>query len=326
MRNEAGVLLIFLLLSAVGSFGQGGRSQIDSLESVYTSGGYDGQQKIAILRELAIHHPDPERKLFFSEELIQTAQSLDAADYLVQGYLEKGNALRLKSDLTQALETFFQAAKIVGEENQSSRLGSIYIGIADVYSIMGNHANAVKYHQSAIRILREEGDSVNIASALLNAGDEYITAGKLDSALIYTEEAGFIFEKLKSPLGEAYSLGNLGMIYAQMGDDRKAEEHMNMAVNLLEEMDEYYPIAVYLTYIADIYLNQHDYKTALSYAFRSLELARRYQLKNQISEANLKISEIYERSGRISESFRYFKDHIAYKDSVKDYRGGSANG
>lgn len=153
---------------------------------------------------------------------------------------------------------------------------------------------------------------------LLNAGDEYITVGKLDSALIYTEEAGYIFEKLKSPLGEAYSLGNLGMIYAQMGDDRKAEQNMNKAITLLEALDEYYPIAVYLTYIADIYVDKGNTGNALRYAFRSLELAKQYGLKEQISDANLKISEIYERVGQIGPSFQYYKEHIAYKDSVSD--------
>ncbi len=294
------------------------RALADSLESVYLSGNYDPGYKLGILNGLAINHPDPERKLLFSEELILTAQALDSVDYLVQGYHEKGNALRLKSDLTHALESYFQAAKILGEEKASRHLGTLYISIADVYAIMGNHTNAVKYHQRAIRILRLEGESVDLASALLNAGDEYITNHKWDSALIYTEEAGVIFENLHSPLGEGYSLGNLGMIYAQMGDNRKAELNMNRAIDVLDALDEYYPIAVYLLSISDIYLENGDKATALNYSSRSLELAKRYGLKDQISEANLKISEIYEQAGKLAESFRYYKNHIAYKDSVKD--------
>jgi class 3 adenylate cyclase len=273
---------------------------------------------LVILNELAIDHPDPERKLLFSEELIRAAQTFDSVDYLVQGYHEKGNALRLKGDLASALDSYFQGAKILGEGNITRSLGNLYVGAADVYSVMGNHANAVKYHQRAIRILRVKGDSVDVASALLNAGDEYITTHKWDSALMFTEEAGVIFENIHSPLGEAYSLGNLGMIYAQMGDNRKAEENMNSAIVLLEGLDEYYPIAVYLNAIADIYLENGDRATALGYALRSLELARRYGLKEQISEANLKLSEIYEKAGRLEKSLTHYKNHIAYKDSVKD--------
>ncbi len=316
-KRKAWVTLGFFFMVCLGAYSQH-KTRVDSLDAVYSSGRYPKQDQLKILKELAINHPDTERKLFFSEALIRAAQALDSTDYLVQGYQEKGNALRLKSDLSNALESYFQGAKLVGESTQSSRLGSLYIGIGDVYAIMGNHKNGIKYHDSAIRILRAAGDSVNVANALLNTGDEYITIHKWDSALIYTEEAGVIFENLHYAAGEAYSLGNLGMIYAQMGNYRKAEENMNKAITLLEGMNDYYPIAVYLTLIADIYLVNGDTRTALAYAFKSLELARRYGLKDQISAANLKLSQVYEKIGNTAESFRYYKSHIAYKDSVKN--------
>ena len=295
-----------------------GRTYSDSLEALYSAGNYRVEEKLNILRELAINHPNTERKLFFSEQLIEAARPLDSIDYLFQGLLEKGNALRLKGDLTHALENYFEGNRIIKKDKPGARLGVLNTVIADVYSIMDNHANAVKYYQNAIGILRQVGDSSNMAAALLNAGDEYITINKWDSALIYTEEAALVFEKINSPMGEAYSLGNLGMIYAQIGDNRQAEHDMNTAITLLEGMDEYYPIAVYLTYIADIYLGKGDIKTALSYALRSRELAYRYGLKEQVSEANLKLSLIYEKAGKAVESLQYYKDHIAYKDSVKN--------
>ncbi len=294
------------------------KTNIDSIESVYLSGTYNKPDQLKLLRELAIHHFDTERKLFFSEELIRSAQAIDSMSYLIQGFQEKGNALRLKSDLTNALESYFQAAKLVGEESQSAKLGGLYTCIADVYAIMGNHPNAINYYQRAIVMLRAVNDSTNMAAALLNIGDEFITNGRWDSALIYTEEAGVIYENINSPIGEAYSLGNLGMIYAQIGDDRKAEGNMNRAILLLERLDEHYPIAVYLTYIADIYLEKGENAQALNYALRSLELAKKNGLKAQVSDANLKISEIYQQAGKLKESFIYYKNHIAYKDSVSN--------
>lgn len=316
-KRIAYLILGLLLACCTGIYCQS-QSRTDSLESAYSSGGYEEQDKLKILKELAINHTNNEKKLQFSEELILAAGALDSTTYLFQGFQEKGNALRLKSDLSHALESYFEAAKIVGAEKYSRQLGVVYISIADVYSIMGNHQNAVKYHQRALAILREENDSINIASALLNAGDEYINAGNLDSAQMYTMEAETIFKKINSPIGEAYSLGNLGMIFAKLGNDRQAEENMNKAILLLEEMDEFYPIAVYLNFIADIYLEKGDRKTALTYALRSLDLAQRNGMKKQISDANLKLSEIYEQSGKLMESFRYYKDHIAFKDSVNN--------
>lgn len=307
----------FFFISWISAFCQN-KTHIDSLETIYSSDNYAVQDKLKILKELAMYHSDTERKLFFSEQLIQSAQGSDSLDYLFQGFMEKGSALRLKGDLTHALESFFAGAKLIETGKVSRNAGALYIGIADVYGVMGNHQNAVRYYQSAFQILRQQHDSLNLASALLNAGDEFITINKWDSALIYTEEAGLIFEKIHSLIGEAYSLGNLGMIYAQMGNDRQAEKYMNEAIVLLEDLDDYYPIAVYLNSLADIYLEKGDYRTALSYAFKSLELATRYSLKEQVSNANLKISEIYEKAGNRGEAFTYYKNHIAYRDSVNN--------
>lgn len=306
--------MLFVLASQV----HAQQSHIDSLVAAFRLGNYNKAEKLALLKDLAIDHPNADSALYYSELLIENARAADSVEYLFQGYLEKGNALRLKSDLGRALEAYFEGARLVDNARYRHRLGAVYVAIADVYAIMGNHANAGKYHRLAIGILRESNDSVNIASALLNAGDAYITIDKPDTALMYTQEAEEIFTRIGSPIGQAYSLGNLGMIYAKLGDNLRAAENMNEAIALLEDMQEYYPIAVYLNIIADIYFEQGDEATALRYANRSLELAMRHGLKAQISDAYLKLSQITERANRLKESYAYFKKHIAYKDSVED--------
>ncbi len=290
----------------------------DSLETVYTSGNYPLHAELAILKELAVIHPDADKKLFYSNRLIKAGQQMDSSNYIFQGYLEKGNALRRKGDLSQALKSYFESARIAESNRNNNQLGKIYIAVADVYSIMENHQNAVKYHQAAINLLRQEKDSISIASALLNAGDEYISFNQLDTALLLTNEAELIFKKLKSQIGQAYSLGNLGMIYAKLGLDLKAEYNMNQAIMLLEGLHEYYPIAVYLTYISDIYLEKGDEETALNYAQKSLELAQKHGMKKEVSDAYFSLSKIYEVAGKPAEALRNYRNHITYRDSVNN--------
>jgi len=316
-KRKAFLTLGFFFIFCFGINSQNQR-RLDSLESVYVSRKYDQRDKLEILKELAMNLTDSEKKLFFSEALIQNARAMDSMNYLFQGLMEKGSALRLKSDLTEALETYFLGAKLVGEQKHSRQLGVLHTGIADVYAIMGNHANAFKYYQSAIRILREAKDSLNEANALSNIGDLHANMGQLDSALSYTREAEAIFKKIKYKLGLAYTLGNTGMIYAKMGNNLGAEENMNEAIKLLEDLHEYYPIAVYLKFIADIYLEKGDEHTALNYAFESLELAHQYGMKKEVSEAYLQLSKIYEHAGKLPESYQYYKNHITYKDSVNN--------
>ncbi len=304
---------IFLLYSTLSS-----QNQIlsDSLELIYTNSVYQEKDKLKILMQLAIEHTDIEKKLSFSLELIHTATTLDSNAYLVIGYSEKGNALRLKSELDAAIESYFQAAKIALDNN--IKTGGVYVSIADVYSIMGNPKNAKVYYNRALKALRIEQDSINLASALLNAGDEYFNQGQLDTALIFTKEADSIFEKVNYPLGQAYALGNMGMIEAAFENDGAAEKNMNQAIILLEELGSFYPIAVYLTYISDIYQKKGNPAKALDFATQSLELAQKHQLKQQISDAHLKLSELYEKANQPNKSLAAYKAHITYRDSVNN--------
>ena len=129
-----------------------------------------------------------------------------------------------------------------------------------------------------------------------------------------------IFEKLNYLSGKGYSLGNIGMVYATMGNHNLAEKNINEAISILEKAEDYYPICVYLISMCDIYLHKEEQETALNYANRSLQLALRYGLKEQISNASFKLSALYEKAGRTDESFKYYKDYVLYRDSVNDIK------
>jgi signal transduction histidine kinase len=290
------------------------QSHLDSLESVYIQGNYKGE-KLKILLQLAENSTDPEKMLVYSEELIKEAKKSDSARLLFLGFFEKGTALRYKSDLSNALQSYFQAAKLVTRKGQ---LGVTYIAIADVYSIMVNHDNAVDYYQKAIAILKADKDSVNVASALYNLGDHYLNIGKLDSAQIYTMESQVLFNKIGDQLGEAYCLGNLGKIYSKSGNDVLGEVNLNKAIGLLEQLNEYSAICEYLVAMSDIYQEKKDNGKAKNYAVKSLELAQKYGLKKEVSDASLELSELYEDSGDHVKSFAYYKEYVNYRDSVNN--------
>lgn len=292
----------------------------DSLEIIYSNENFEEQNRLKILEAIAVNHLDPERKLNFSEQLIKRAQSLDSIEYLLSGLLQKGNALREKGDLSQALKSYFQVAKVANEDklNRLQLLGITNITIADVYSDMNNHNNAINYYQKAIEILRKESDSLNLGIALYNTGDEYFNIKKYDKAILFFEESSLIFRNINNLVYNAFNLGSIGMIYADQGKYVLAKQNINQAIEILEEEKYYSPISEYLTYMSDIYANQNDLTRAFSYSQRSLELAQKYGLKKQISNANLKLSKLNGQAGKTTESFKYYKDYIVYRDSVNN--------
>ncbi|MGB5692653.1 MAG: adenylate/guanylate cyclase domain-containing protein [Flavobacteriaceae bacterium] len=289
----------------------------DSLIEEYKMGAYQADD-LMVLRKIAQNEQNPDRKLHYTQKLIERAEKDSVFEFLISGYLEKGNALQLKGEYANALDSYFKSLDFANRVSNDVGRGLLMVSIADTYSMIGNAGNAILYYRKGITIQRKTNDSIKLATALLNAGDEYFYSGNLDSALIYARESEIIFEKVNYPIGQAYGLGNIGMIYAEQEKDNLAEDNINEAILILEKLEDYYPISVYLTYMADIYLRKDDLTTAINYAQRSLNLATQYGLKEQISEANLKLSELYEAKGEAATSYTYYKDHISYRDSVKN--------
>ena len=291
----------------------------DSLKKIYREGHLQGTAKLDLLENLSFNErQNLELSLKYAEELIALSKSENDNIYLSKGYTQKGNSHRLLGNLDNALDAFFKSAEAAILARSLKDEGVANMSVADIYSEMGNSKNAEIYYQKAIEILRKTDDAVSLATALINAGDEAFKNEQFNLALQYFEESGQLFRQNNYLIGTAYNLGNVGMVYAEQGNDALAEENINKAVAILEELEDYYPISVYLTYMSDIYLRKNDFQTALKYAERSLDLAMQHGLKDQISEANLKLSELHETNGDQAISYKYYKGHIAYRDSVKN--------
>ncbi len=287
----------------------------DSLIEQYKSGKYQGHELI-ILSDISRNSTNLENKLYFSELLIQKSSKDSLYAFLNTGYTQKGNALQLEGNYPEALKAYFTGLKLANKLEDPGLIGGSNISIADTYSMIGNSRMAGEYYAKGIQILRQANTPVVLASALLNAGDDAFHIKHYNKALKYFKESGHIFRDLDYSIGIAYNLGNVGMVYAEQGKDKLAKANINEAIALLEKLQNYYPISVYLTYMADIYANQGKLETSISFADRSLKLATQYGLKEQISDANLKLSQLNAQAQNYEKAYTFYQDHIKYRDSV----------
>ena len=312
--------VFFLFFQDLSIFAQN-QKVADSLGEIYQKNKLGNSEKLELLRNLSFNEVNNlELSLKYADELIALSKLEKNYLYLNRGHYQKGNKNRLIGDLNKALNAFFKSAEAAIKAKYISGEGVAYMSIADVYSIMGNSDNAEIYYDRSIHLLRKTNDSISLASALLNAGDEYSKNKKYNLALKYFEESSIIFDMADYLSGTAYRLGNIGIVCAKQGNNDLAKVYISKAIKILEKFKDFYAISEYLIYMSDIYLTQNDGVSSLSYANRSLDLAQKYGLKEQISNSNLKISELYQKAGNHKESFSYYKNHITYRDSVTNLK------
>lgn len=291
----------------------------DSLKIIFKQDTAIGVEKLELLTQLSFNEVDDlELSLDYVGLLIKEASEANNLNYLFEGYNIRGTAYLYLGKLDLALESYIKANEVAilsgGNENQ----GIASISIADVYSEMGNSKNAQLYYQKGIIILREFGDRIDLATALLNAGDESFNSKEYDMALLYFKESGQIFKDEDYLLGTAYNLGNIGMVYAELGKNLLAEQNIKEAITLLQEFSDYPAIAEYLTYMSDIYMDKDDYASALNYAHTSLDIAQNNDLQKQISESSLKLYELHKANKNSDSALHYYQRHIMYRDSVRN--------
>ena len=306
--------LLMLVFAGPFSFAQN-QQLADSLITLYNSGSYE-KEELELLAEIASNETDAETSLQYAEAIISKAAKDSLFHHLYIGYLNKGNALQAAGKNVKALEAYFECQKYALRTENEISLGSSLIAIAGTYANIDNFENAERYYHESIDLLRRLQDSIGIASALNNLGDLYITQNKLDSALIYTREASTIFNIKGHAIGRAYSMGNTGMIYAKQGNDEIAEVYLREPIEILEEFGDFYPVCVYLTYMADIYLRKNQWNKALGFAQSSLDIAEANDLKEQISDAHLKLAELYEYKENYKNSNNHLKNYYSFRDSI----------
>ena len=321
LQGKAYFLLICFLCLILPAVYSQDQKVADSLTIIYNESMLNDMDRLELLSQLSFNEvKDLNLSLKYAEELINLSIKTGNNKFLHSGYFQKGNKKRLFGDLEEALDAYMKSADAARLDKNARGEGSAYGAIADIYSISNNHHNARLYYNKAIAILRESNDSVALASFILNAGEEFMNNQIYDTAYMYFNESGIIFEKLNYLIGKAYSIGNIGMVYANTGESNLAEKNIKEAIEILEELEDYYPICVYLISMADIYMAKGDERAALNYAMKSLALARQYGLKEQIRDANLKLSELYEQSGNHADSYKYYKNYIIYQDSINNIK------
>jgi class 3 adenylate cyclase len=212
-----------------------------------------------------------------------------------------------------AIKIAQNSANVVGE-------GVSYMAMANVFSVMKETKKAYAYYEKAIVILRKSNEPLKLASALSNLGDEYLRNNQLEQALVYFSESGKYFKKADYTSGIAYTLGNMGVIYFKQGNNKEAENNLTHAIQSLETIEDFYGISEYLIHLSDIYTKEQKLDKAIKAATRSYQLATKNGYKDQISSASLQLSKLYEMTKKSSLSLSYFKNYVAYKDSVSNIK------
>lgn len=276
----------------------------------------DSKGKILIYLQIASNTPSQNEKIQYAAKLLELSIREKDHFHIIKAHQLLGVAHGRMGNLEDALRNLYSSAKHAKAHNLFELQAEAYLEIGATFSANNDLINSLRYENRAIQIFRKHNKIQQLAISLLNTGYTYYSMAQFDSALLYFDEAGPIFDSLKLIIGQAYNLGNRALVYWKTGRTDIAKRDLLITIDMLTPLGDQYGIADFHNQLGNIFLEEGNDLDAIYHLKKGLQLAMELGLKDQISQANLKLSELHESQGNSDQALQHYKDHIAYRDSV----------
>jgi CHAT domain-containing protein/tetratricopeptide (TPR) repeat protein len=157
------------------------------------------------------------------------------------------------------------------------------------------------------------------ADKLLQQGIRQNEKGLFSYALKSLQAALKIYQEIKDRRGEAYTLGNIGVVYHRLGDYPKAINYQQQLLTIAPELKDRdkAEIAALLN-LGNIYTSLGNYPTAIYYSEQSLAIAQK--TKDFEAQGKLKgnLGLIYIYLGDDSKAIEYLEQSLEFARQVPD--------
>ncbi len=315
---KTAALLFFLLLGISTAAMAQDQGKADSLKQVLAGNSLlPALSEMDIYAKIAAHSSNPEDILQYADKLLRLALEQGNKNYIIEAHQSKAVAYRLKGNLKMALKSLFNSANLAMEQEDYDKLVTSYIEIANTYTANKDYKNALIYNKKALQIIRMHGNKEKLPITLLNTGYSYYMINDMQAALSLYNEAEPIFESIGLKIGKAYTVGNRALVYWKQKNYNLAEHDLSQAIEMLRPLGDDFGITDFQNQLGRVYAEQGRIEQAIDHTQNALNMAKSLNLKEQVRDASLLLSELYDAKKEYQKAFSYQSLYIVYKDSIE---------
>lgn len=158
-----------------------------------------------------------------------------------------------------------------------------------IYSKMNNTKKAFEYLNKGLALALKSGYEFGISGSYTNLGYCYLQINKCDSAIMYFNKALVLDKKLESPFGCALDYVGLGKSIVSATE----AELLKSGIKPSERN-----------------------AAAIDYLENAIKIGEEINAKEHMRDGYEQLSIIYEKQGDTKKSYNYYKQFIAYRDSI----------
>jgi len=195
-------------------------------------------------------------------------------------------------------------------------IGEAYNRIGGIFFNQRNLDDALYYFNRSYKIYSNLKNTRGEAIALNNIGEVYRLKGDFTEALSYYKESVELNTKANYIRLKAINYENIGQIYSIKGEINKSLMHYNISLDLYKNINDIVSITSIHILIANEYLKINNIIKA-NYSFnKAYELALNNNLWEEIAQASLGLSKIFESKKEYKKSLQFVRIYSQYNDSI----------
>ena len=253
-------------------------------------------------------------------------ESLDLSRSL--GYLKgEGWALELAGQVEYlagnflgSLQLYTTALPVLKKANDQAGLAQAFLDIGITYSDLNETENAIRYFNQALDSWRAIGNPRGEALTLTVFGHLRSKLGEKQAALDLYFQSIQLLEPLADRIALAFNYDGLGFIHNGMGETSSALQAYTKAFELFSEAKYGFGRPGSLWNIGEIYIANEDYKRALVYLNKSLELSHAVGNPRMQSIPTALIGQVYERQNQFAQALAAYKQALILDRKGHDTR------
>lgn len=198
------------------------------------------------------------------------------------------------------------------------------VTLASAYENQGDYEKSREYNLQYIEKCKAIGYTDGPAGAYHNLANLASKQGNHQKALDYALKAVEGFNKPQTVWNKASSMVTLGIIYHRLGELDKALQTNEEILTICREKGINSFLSEVYNNNSNIYLEKGAYKTALAWANKSLQEAKKHQEIDMIRDASYNLYEGSKALGRTEDALGYHEMHHQYKDSIQEKQNSKA--
>ncbi|HEY3430648.1 MAG TPA: tetratricopeptide repeat protein [Cyclobacteriaceae bacterium] len=305
------IILFFLLSTA---FLSSTAAQKDSLLAALDTA--KNEFKVKILNELfrANLQSDPVKAIGYTREALSLATDINDKKGMAASYNNLGVAYKNQGAFDKSLEYYITSLKAYEALQNKEGIATTKNNIANIYSIKGDYGQAMKYMEESYTQFVELKDDVKIVGSLNNLGTLHIDLQLYEKAMRYFSQAYQLSTKLGQPFSDP--MNNMGNVYFKQGNYQRAIEHYLKALEIERTANNRLGMLNTIANIGIAYTKAKQPKPAQQYLNEAKSLANELQAYSLIPSILKNNSENLYRMGDLKNAYVTFLQYDSARERI----------